>query len=146
MKFWRISNYADLSGIGGTRFSARWHTKGNPVIYTAEHPAGALSEFLVHLDREDIPDRFQLLTVEIDDGVNIQQIKTDQLPDGWIKDNRLTRSIGDKWLSSGSSLLLRVPSAIISDAYNVLINPAHGDAAKMRIAKVAKVPLDERLI
>jgi RES domain-containing protein len=123
-----------------------WHTKGRPIIYTAEHPAGALSEFLVHLDRQDIPDGFQLLTIEIDDEVETQQIEADQLPDGWTRDNRLTRPIGDKWLASGSSLLLRVPSVIIPDAYNVLINPTHSSATRMRIAKIAKVPLDERLV
>ncbi|WP_155836914.1 RES family NAD+ phosphorylase, partial [Paraburkholderia mimosarum] len=42
MEFWRISNYADLRGIGGLRASGRWHYRGQPVVYLAENPALAL--------------------------------------------------------------------------------------------------------
>ena len=145
MRLWRISNYADLSGIGGIRYSARWHTKGRPIIYAAEHPAGALCEFLVHLDREDIPDTFQLITIDIDDRVRPEDVATDRLPRGWTNDLHVTRALGDAWLAAGRSLLLRVPSTIVPDAYNVLINPMHPDSAKMRIVRIAKVPLDDRL-
>jgi RES domain-containing protein len=146
MRLWRISNYADLSGLGGLRYSARWHTRGHPILYTAEHPAGALAEFLVHLDREDIPDTFQLLTFEVDDIVTPEIVEVKRLPRGWINDPRVTRARGDEWLASGRGLLLRVPSSIVPDAYNVLVNPRHADARKMRIARVTKVPLDDRLV
>ncbi|MGB9409097.1 MAG: RES family NAD+ phosphorylase, partial [Terracidiphilus sp.] len=46
---WRISNYVDLSGEGGLTASARWHTKGKPVVYLADSPAGAMLERIVHM-------------------------------------------------------------------------------------------------
>lgn len=145
MRLWRISNYADLSGIGGLRYSARWHTKGRPIFYSAEHPAGALTEFLVHLDREDMPDSFQLLTIELDEDVSIERIEATELSAEWIADERITRQVGDDWLARGASPLLRVPSAIVPEAYNMLINPRHPEAVRMRITGTARVPLDDRL-
>ena len=145
MKLWRISNYSDLSGAGGLRYSARWHTKGRPVIYAAEHPAGALSEFLVHIDLEDMPNSFQLVTIELGDDIEAIKLEPDQLPKGWITDTRISRAVGDEWLKFGTSLLLRIPSVIIPDAYNILINPSHSDMNKLNVTKVERVPLDYRL-
>jgi len=145
MRLWRISNYADLSGTGGLRYSARWHTKGHPIIYSAEHPAGALIEFLAYIDLENIPETFQLVTIEIDADVTGTAIEPRQLRGAWITDTGVSRAIGDEWLMLGTSLLLRVPSAIVPDAYNMLINPNHPDADKMRITKTERVPLDRRL-
>ncbi len=144
MRLWRISNYADLSGLGGLRFPARWHSKGRPIIYTAEHPAGALAEFLAHLDLEDMPASFQLLTIEAGD-VTPLEIAPPHLPDGWASDPRITRAVGDGWLRNGQSLLLRVPSVLVPDAFNMLINPLHPDIAALKIVKSQTIPLDTRL-
>jgi RES domain-containing protein len=144
VRLWRISNYVDLSGIGGLKASARWHTKGRPVLYAAEHPAGALSEFLVHLDYENMPEHFQLLTIEIDDDAAAENLAPVELKADWIKELAVTRKIGDRWLAGGKSLLLRVPSVIVPEAFNVLINPLHRDVAKMRVVNSMKVPLDAR--
>jgi RES domain-containing protein len=61
MIFWRISNYADLSGQGGLYAPGRWHNQGIPVVYCGDHPGSALLEILVHVDLSDIPTSFQLL-------------------------------------------------------------------------------------
>jgi RES domain-containing protein len=145
MRLWRISNYADLSGMGGVRFSARWHTRGRPILYAAEHPAGALVEFLAHLDLEDIPDNFQLITIEIDGAPDPATINPADLPNDWPSNRAVTREAGDRWLEAGESLLLRVPSVLVPDARNVLINPAHPDVTRMRITKTEEIPLDHRL-
>lgn len=146
MRLWRISNYPDLSGMGGVRFAARWHSKGRPILYTAEHPAGALAEFLAHLDLEDIPEHFQLLTIEAPDEMLAPRLAPDRLPGDWATNLPATRAIGDTWLREGESLLLRVPSVLVPQACNVLVNPMHPDAALMKLASIKKVPLDRRLI
>ena len=51
MELWRISNYADLSGIGGLKAAGRWHSQGRRIVYLADHPSSALLEMLVHMDR-----------------------------------------------------------------------------------------------
>ena len=71
MRLWRISNHADLSGEGGRVVGGRWHSRGRPVVYLAEHPALALVENIVHLeiDPDDLPDTYQLIEVDLPDDV-----------------------------------------------------------------------------
>ena len=146
MKLWRISNYADLQGIGGVRAGGRWHSRGRPVVYLAESAAGALLEVLVHLEisgPDDLPDSYRLLTIDVDDSV--VPAACPPLPADWPIRESVTRGVGDDWLASATSALLRVPSAIVPDVHNVLLNPLHPDAGKATIAAVRTVPFDRRL-
>ena len=144
-RLWRISNYADLSGLGGLRFSARWHSRGRPIIYAAESPAGAMTEMLVHLDRDLMPDTFRLIEIALEPGAVVAEVRIADLPAGWRADVRVTRGVGDAWLAGASSPALRVPSLIVPETWNVLLNPLHPDAGAMKIARVLEAPLDERL-
>jgi len=74
MELWRISNYADLSGIGGLRAAGRWHSQGRRIIYLADHPSSALLEMLVHMDRDLLPATYQLLRVSVPDDIAIEVV------------------------------------------------------------------------
>jgi RES domain-containing protein len=100
---------------------------------------------LVHIAREDLPDLFQLLTIEIDDDAAIETVDPGALPGDWLSNVAATRAIGDRWLAETRSLALRAPSALMPDAWNMLLNPAHPQAAKMRVVKAEPAPLDSRL-
>ncbi len=148
MRLWRISNHANLSGDGGLHASGRWHTRGRRVVYLADHPASALVEVMVHLeiDAEDLPTHYQLLGIDVPDDVAITALGESELPDGWRQQLGLTRARGDEWLRAGATALLRVPSAIVSEAANYLLNPAHPDAARISIASALRAPFDPRLM
>ncbi|WP_431860509.1 RES family NAD+ phosphorylase [Azospirillum sp.] len=146
MRLWRISNYADLQGVGGLRAGGRWHSRGRPVVYLADSAAGALLEVLVHLEvatPDALPDTYQLLTVEVED--TVVPVDCPPLPADWPAREGVTRGVGDAWLAAGRSALLRVPSAIVPDVHNVLLNPLHPDAGKATIIAVRTVPFDRRL-
>jgi RES domain-containing protein len=142
MILWRISNYVSLDGIGAKLNPGRWNSFGNAVVYSADHPASALLEMLVHIDVSLLPDSFQLLKISTPDNV---RFATDSFPGGLTSNESATKAIGDEWLEGRSSLLLKVPSAILPDVFNVLINPLHEDASNCRIESVQHVPLDARL-
>jgi RES domain-containing protein len=148
MVLWRISNYPTLDGRGGLETSARWHTQGQPIVYLAESVAGALLEVLVHLELGPVrlPRSYRLLKVEAPDDVSIESISGAELRESWTEDETLTRSIGDEWLASKRSALLRVPSAVAPETFNVLFNTAHEDAAGLKIASRHEYPWDRRLI
>lgn len=148
MKLWRISNYADLKGIGGLKTPGRWHNKGIPVVYLAESPALAMLEVLVHFEMspEEVPDSYQLLEVEYSGRKGISRLAGDALPEGWQIDAALTRSVGDEWLSGLKSTLLRVPSAIVPHSFNYLYNPRHELASSAEIISAQSHPFDSRLI
>jgi RES domain-containing protein len=148
MRLWRISNHASLSGDGGLYASGRWHSRGRRVVYLADHPASALVEVMVHLeiDAEDLPSHYQLLGVEVPDGAAITALGENELPAGWRQQITSTRARGDDWLRTGASALLRVPSAIVPEAANYLLNPAHPDAARIGIASAIRAAFDPRLM
>src|SRR6516225_5795658 len=115
MVLWRISNYADLRGIGGLRAPGRWHFAGRPVVYLAEHPAGALLETLVHQEirsTSDLPDSYRLLRVAVSESASIAELDESVLPENWREDQSYTQSAGSEWLEGGSTALLKVPSAV----------------------------------
>jgi RES domain-containing protein len=143
---WRISNYIDLGGWGGRKFSSRWTSLGRRVVYFAESPTAALVETLVHLevDSEDTPDFYTLLKISITDGIIIQPLDP---PAGteWKQDLALTRRMGDAWLTSMETALARVPSAIAPQTWNYLLNPEHPEAKQVVVSEVIKEQFDNRL-
>jgi RES domain-containing protein len=102
---------------------------------------------LVHLeiDPEDLPDTYQLLAVDIPDDVRFESIAEDQLAAGWRQNTALTRALGNQWLRDNRAALLKVPSAIVPASVNWLLNPAHADSAKARVAEIIRAPFDLRL-
>jgi RES domain-containing protein len=147
MILWRVSNYATLDGVGGLYVSGRWHTKGHPIIYCTLNPATALLETLVHMeiDSEDRPERFHVLRIEGPDSLSIESIEGDSLSPNWAEDMSITQTIGDRWLADGRSLLLQVPSVLVPETWNVLVNPQHVEANLLRVAATYEHAFDARL-
>ena len=144
---WRISNYQSLSGDGGLQFSARWHTAGRPIVYFAESPAGAMVEALVHLefDEQDWPRSYQLLQAEYPEKLRMETLNPGATRD-WRTSVAVTRKLGDAWLRSGRSALVRVPSVILPETWNVLLNPDHEDARQVSVVRTVRADYDLRPI
>jgi RES domain-containing protein len=143
---WRISDYIDLSGDGGRKAGARWHTAGSRIVYLAESPMAALVETLVHLevDSEETPDFNTLLKISVPDDLAIQSLNPPAESD-WMHDLELTRRLGDAWLVSLETPLARVPSVLAPHTWNYLLNPEHPDAKKIEVAEVIRERFDNRL-
>ena len=143
MTLWRISNHADLKGIGGLRASGRWHTAGRPIVYLAEHPALCLLEVLAHdIETGDLPRGYQWLKVELRRSTKVESV---HLPQAWMTDPTSTRTLGDRWLTSARTAVLRVPSVLTPESFNYLLNPAHRGARTARVVSACPYPLDPRL-
>jgi len=148
MFLWRISNHRTLDGRGGLETSARWHSQGRPIVYLAESVAGALLEVLVHLELSPVrlPKSYRLLKVEAPDDLSIEVLSANDLGENWIDDETLTRTVGDQWLASKRSALLRVPSAVVPETLNVLLSSAHEESRRLKIVSHREYPWDLRLI
>lgn len=148
MRLWRISNHASLSGDGGLYVAGRWHSRGRRVVYLADHPASALVDVMVHLgiDAEDLPTHYQLLGVEVPDDLAITTVEETALPADWRTQTALTRARGDDWLRDAGSALLRVPSAIVPQAANYLLNAVHAEAARVSLLGPLRAAFDARLM
>jgi RES domain-containing protein len=149
MFFWRISNYADLSGIGAEIADGRWHTAApeKRMLYLAEHPAVALVENLASLDGDPafFPEHFQLVRMTIPNGPTAREVTSKQLVRIDSQNLSSTQAIGDAWLAAKTSALLRVPSIPSPESWNYLLNPLHPDAAALKIDWARTITYDRRL-
>ena len=145
MILWRISAFPDLTGRGGLFASGRWHRVGQPAVYLAESPAGAMLEVLVHLevDPEDLPENLRLMRVAVAEEI-YQHAYVPELPDDWRDRRDVTQNLGTAWLSRVDSALMRVPSAIMPHTHNWLLNPRHPQAENLSLV-VETLRLDSRL-
>ena len=140
MLLWRISEWADLSGIGGEFARGRWHEKGQRITYLASSRSLAMLEAMVHFEENDLPPDFQLLEVEAPD-----DLATAHWPGGLTGDLEATRRWGSAWLSANETALASVPSAVAPGDMNWLLNPAHRDASRIQIVGAVRHPWDRRL-
>jgi RES domain-containing protein len=145
---WRVSIHATLDGMGGMKSPARWHKLSQPIVYCAPNPATALVEVLVHqrqVEAEDYPDELQYLEIEAPDTTSADTVEVDVLGAAWENDESVTQEIGDEWLRSRRTALLRVPSAIVPATWNVLLNPRHAESAEIRLRQIHRHRFDRRL-
>lgn len=148
MRLWRISNHKSLAGEGGLRTPGRWHSRGQRIVYCASSPAAALLEVLVHLEveLESLPVHYRLFMIEAPADLRVDSVAAARLPTDWPSRIDATRAIGDDWLANGPAPLLRVPSAIVPETVNILLNPGHPAARRVVIVGDGQHAIDPRLL
>ena len=142
------SQHAVLNGRGGLFASGRWHNKGHPVVYCASSLSLAIAERLVYEEHDLAPDHLVRIEVTLSAGLFVQQLEPTDLPEDWRAYPHLasTRKIGADWLRGHSSEALVVPSAVVPEESNVILNPLHPDFAKyVEVKKVTPYSIDTRL-
>ncbi|WP_137175713.1 RES family NAD+ phosphorylase [Massilia sp. HP4] len=150
---WRIAvetpDYSahDLAGLGAKTTGGRWNSKGVPVVYCAATIALATLETVHHFRRDSLPFNRYLVRIDIPDGVWAARQVLDPAPAGWdaIPAGRASIEAGDAWIASAASALLLIPSVIVPDECNVLINPAHAGDAGIAAGTLKRWLYDPRL-
>jgi RES domain-containing protein len=150
MLLYRISkcNYIeDLSGTGARLYGGRWNSIGKPMVYMASSRALATLEVLVHLPPALIPADFCQATFKVPDD-DVQVLDMAKLPANWQEYPEPSRLkiMGDAFLKARKHLLLKVPSAVVTEEFNYLLNPAHSNIGAVTIVDVRPFTFDERLI
>jgi RES domain-containing protein len=146
MHVWRLARsvYSALDGEGARLHGGRWNEPGTPVVYTSASLSLAALELLVHLDPNRLPDDLVAYKVEVPDALKMRRITTGDLPEGWNRQVEVPalRRIGEAWAKDRNAGVLRVPSAVIPEEQNVLINPRHPDAGAVHVTD--RRPIDFR--
>ena len=135
----------DLSGNGAKLYGGRWNSFGLPALYTTEHISLAVLEMLVHIKNFQTPLNYFLITLEIPAQVSLVSIDYKKMKKNWKDDSSYLQSMGDAFLTSKQSLVLKVPSAIVEAENNFIVNPAHPDLVKIKILKSENFIFDKRL-
>jgi RES domain-containing protein len=133
--------YADdpLSPQGAKQYGGRWNSKGVGTVYASDSIALAALEKLVHLHSHEVLNHFVLCVITLPDEA-IMTLADDSLPSDWRDDPipASTQAIGDEWLASEQSLALAVPSTVIPEQFNLILNPNHPDFAILNQAVTVK--------
>jgi RES domain-containing protein len=139
---------ADLSGTGARLFGGRWNHRGTAVVYTSETRSLAMVEYLVHLSLSNAPRGLMIATIEIPDSIVPEDIPRASLPKGWrdYPPPRGVADLGTRWAKSKKSLFLRVPSAVVEQEYNILINPLQSEMQRVVLREVEAFEFDKRLV
>jgi RES domain-containing protein len=136
----------DISGNGARLFGGRWNSKGSPVLYTSNYVSLSVLELLVHNKNYSSYKDPWLISVLIPDYIMPVVLAAEKLAADWNSKPEYTRWIGDQFLNEAGSLVLQVPSSIIPQENNLLINPQHPDFKKIKIIDAVLFELDKRLL
>ena len=127
--------------------AARWNPNEIEMIYTASSRSLACLENVVHRDKLGLSLVFNILTIECPDTIKTKTIPLKNLPQNWIDFDQiyLTQKMGEEWVKNNGSVILQVPSSIVSEEVNYLINPKHPDFVKIKIVKTQPFVFDSRI-
>jgi RES domain-containing protein len=149
MLIYRITTEKWATSLAGSGIAARWNSQGIPILYTTSNRSLACLENLVHRRSLGSDAAFRLVTLSIPPSVKGITINPVQLPPNWnqVTDKawNVCRAIGDDWFHNSRSLYLKVPSAIIPEEENILINPNHSAIKKVKVVKVERFVFDGRI-
>lgn len=150
MIFYRITKKEQvaLDGKGGLFGSGRWHKKGSLVIYASEHASLAAWEKIVHVTNfENLPNDLLLVKIEMPDRIEIQTVPQEVLVKGWDSYPFASETVdyGTSFLRKNEHLALKVPSAIIPEEFNIILNPLHPDIRDCKVISTIQFIFDKRV-
>lgn len=130
-----------LSGEGARLYGGRWNPPGSPVVYASESRALAVLETFVHLTLEARSMRFLLFAITLPSRVRLTRVPASRAPRTFAGSQQL----GHEWLAGGAALALVVPSVIVRQELNYVLNVNHPQFAQVRVGKPEPFSFDERL-
>ncbi|HVN28178.1 MAG TPA: RES family NAD+ phosphorylase [Candidatus Binataceae bacterium] len=143
MRVWRLAQrpFAAIDGEGARLYGGRWNRAGLAIVYCAINLSLAVLEVLVHLDVEvqEFPSDYVKIPIEVPRSVRLDRI--DRLPD----DLADTVEIGSRWFRTAKTVGLLVPSVVVPEERNLLLNPSHRDFPRLQVRTAQPFRFDPRL-
>jgi RES domain-containing protein len=149
---WRIDRRkwqkTSFSGSGAQLEGGRWNSAGVAVVYASRNLSMAALEKFVHFS-SPLPARQQFVAFALRfHEVEVEVFPVRRLAKGWNQKPPIavSQSIGDEWFHARRTAILQLPSAIIPEEANFLLNPLHPDFPRIRIAPAQPFTFDSRLL
>jgi RES domain-containing protein len=151
MELYRISQEKfanDLSGNGARLYGGRWNSEGKFALYTSSSRSLALLETLAHTPVRILQAKtYFLVTLFFPDTAVVQEVNIKKFP-GWdsTEIRPVTQKTGDNFLLNGNNLALAVPSILMPEELNFVLNPLHSDFKKVKIIYQRRIHFDKRVV
>ncbi len=152
MRVWRLASKrhakSAFSGIGNRKVGSRWVPEGLLAVYTSESIALVLCETLVHMDPRHLRDNHAVIAADIPDDMPMERLDMNSLPNDWRSrfDDPLLQAIGRDWIEDAGSAVLAVPSVVVPQQVNYILNPEHPDFAGIGLGEPEVFICDPRLM
>lgn len=170
MRLWRLSHKqfqtTAFTGEGTFQVGGRWVPRGHRVVYASRTLSLCVLESLVHMDVRHMKDNFVAIHIDVPPDLDIETVEGGQnhpelpagqkpfhalpvtLPRQWHDNSTEAelQGIGAAWLESRTTCLLCVPSVIVPQEANFLINPIHPDFQRLTIGVPETFQFDSRLV
>ena len=127
MIIYRLSHAKYATSLSSSGAANRWNQASQFVIYCSESISLCALELLAHTNGIRPDGEFKIMEIEAKTETTVKTIAIQELPESWhqLQSYGLTQRIGSEWYESKSSLLMKIPSAIIQSEYNYVINTKH---------------------
>jgi len=155
LRLYRVcrAKHARLDGYGAKLVGGRWNSPGRAVVYMTESVSLAILENLVHMAREDFPTGYVVVSATVPELVSVcteaqlRSIEYLHLYPGVTLPllSATSQQLGDYWLESGMSAVLKVASSVVPTEHNFLLNPEHSDFGRIEVDEAILFRFDSRL-
>ena len=148
---WRLTKTkfagAPLSGDGARLYGGRWNSPGVSVVYFAESVSLAVLEVLVHLQASRLLESYSLVRIDFESEA-VRELRPEELPPTWADypAPAEVQAVGDAWVASSESLMLKVPSTVVPLDNVLVLNPAHPACGSVEVSGPVPFRLDPRLV
>jgi len=118
------------------------------MLYFSEHLSLCVLEMLTRIDFEFLTQDFAFIEAEVSEKEIRNIVNMRSISANWRMDppGIATQEYGSKWLAKGEELAIALPSAVLPNERNILINPNHKNATKLKILNSGPLKLDSRII
>ncbi len=147
MLVYKIAHNIYSKSLFASGAKGRWNSLGKKVIYAAESIPMAFLENMIRRQGVGFNSDFKIMVIEISDKILISEIDVPKLKDGWrdFNDYSKCQPLGDKWYNSGKTMVLKVPSAMLPESFNYVINSEHSDFGLIKLIATTDLVPDERI-
>lgn len=149
MRVWRVCSkrHQLFDGEGARQYGGRWNHAGTSVVYTSGSLSLAALELFVHVDIDIVSADLVAIQADLPDSLVIENVRIESLPRDWRRypAPEALKDVGTAWTAEGATAVLAVPSAVIPEERNYLLNPARRDFKRIRIHKPMPFHFDPRM-
>jgi len=149
VRVWRLcrKRHAAFDGEGARLAGGRWNRRGTPVVYCSATLSLAVLEYFVNLPGGLAPPDLVSIAADVPDALSSESLEAGALPRNWRRypAPEALAELGTRWVREGKTAVLAVPSVVVPQERNYLLNPAHADFKRVLVGKPDPFSLDLRM-
>lgn len=149
MELYRITKEQYASKLEASGRANRWNTDKQYVVYASSSRSLATLELVAHRNAIMEGVEYKMVVILVPEQIGfIQTLDAKKLVPNWhlLENRSTTQKYGSEWYLNKRSAILKVPSAIIKEEYNYILNTMHPDFSKIRIKHMEEFTWDKRLL